>query len=256
MNNDDTITYWTIDDIIKGEWHYLARFDSEQTAKRRASQLEQNYPDTSFRITKHAKKWVCDTQVVYETPQKVEEPDRSMTFDEYIVEQFLEPNSKWNPVYITDGYERALEQYNLLGARSPKKLYRIIKRTQTRTIIKTEQVVTGPVVDKQPNTEPLETFVIEKKRVILGSRDVSMKYLSRSRINSAIREFHLVIVRGEGYCYFLDRDTGTQVGDSVMVCYLWQLSLEQWKNEAREARNGAVRTVLPSQVIEAARIGS
>ena len=41
--------------------------------------------------------------------------------------------------------------------------------------------------------------------------------------------------RGSGYSYFLDLVTGNQIGESVPVSYLHQLSLERWVEEAQEA---------------------
>ena len=62
--------------------------------------------------------------------------------------------------------------------------------------------------------------------------------MTTSQINRAIRHLNLEIIhqRGSGYSYFLDIATGTQIGDSVQVCYLSSLSLEQWVQEAEAAR--------------------
>lgn len=65
------------------------------------------------------------------------------------------------------------------------------------------------------------------------------KYLTTSKINRAIKHLDMEIIheRGSGYSYFLDLNTGLQVGESVCVCYLYQLPLERWVDEAVEARN-------------------
>jgi len=58
--------------------------------------------------------------------------------------------------------------------------------------------------------------------------------MTTNKINKAIKPLGLEIVheRGSGYSYFLDLYTGNQVGESVMVCYLHQLSLDRWVEEA------------------------
>lgn len=55
------------------------------------------------------------------------------------------------------------------------------------------------------------------------------------KINRAIKHLNLEIVRGRGYSYFLKLGTGNQVGESVPVCYLNALTLEQWVEEAKQA---------------------
>jgi hypothetical protein len=62
--------------------------------------------------------------------------------------------------------------------------------------------------------------------------------MTTNKINQAIRHLNLEIIhqRGSGYSYFLDIATGTQIGESVSVCYLSSLSLEQWVQEAEQAR--------------------
>jgi len=62
--------------------------------------------------------------------------------------------------------------------------------------------------------------------------------MTTNKINRAIRHLNLEIIheRGSGYSYFLDTTTRYQVGDSVQVCYLSSLSLEQWVQEAEQAR--------------------
>jgi len=73
-----------------------------------------------------------------------------------------------------------------------------------------------------------------------------MKTITSAKINRAIKHLDLEFVhaRGSGYSYFLDRETGDQAGDSVQVCYLHQLSLERWVQEAVEALR-AYRSDLP-----------
>lgn len=65
-----------------------------------------------------------------------------------------------------------------------------------------------------------------------------MKTITSAKINRAIKHLNLEFIhaRGSGYSYFLDRETGDQVGDSVAVCYLHHLSLEQWVEIATELR--------------------
>lgn len=62
--------------------------------------------------------------------------------------------------------------------------------------------------------------------------------MTTTTINRAIRHLNLEIIheRGSGYSYFLDTSTGAQIGASVQVCYLNTLTLEQWVQEAEEAR--------------------
>ena len=62
--------------------------------------------------------------------------------------------------------------------------------------------------------------------------------MTTNTINRAIRHLNLEIIheRGSGYSYFLDTTTGDQIGASVLVCYLCTLSLEQWVQEAEQAR--------------------
>jgi hypothetical protein len=54
-------------------------------------------------------------------------------------------------------------------------------------------------------------------------------------INAAIKHLNLEIIKGSGYSYFLDLTTGSQVGDSVPVCYLNQLTLSKWVEQAELA---------------------
>jgi hypothetical protein len=62
--------------------------------------------------------------------------------------------------------------------------------------------------------------------------------MTTNKINRAIRHLNMEIVheRASGYSYFLDTTTGDQIGDSVQVCYLSSLSLEEWVQEAEQAR--------------------
>ena len=66
--------------------------------------------------------------------------------------------------------------------------------------------------------------------------------MSTSHINRAIKHLGLEIIhkRGSGYSYFLDLKTGDQVGDSVPVCYLNQLTLARWIGEAEDARASSI----------------
>lgn len=60
--------------------------------------------------------------------------------------------------------------------------------------------------------------------------------MTKKKINKAIQYLGLEIVgNGDGYFYFCDLKKGHQVGDSVLVCYLNQLTLSQWIQEAERA---------------------
>ena len=65
------------------------------------------------------------------------------------------------------------------------------------------------------------------------------KYLTAARINSSIRQHNLEVAytQGDGYFYFVDLVTRSQVGESVMVCKMHHLSLEQWRDAAKAARD-------------------
>jgi uncharacterized protein YaiL (DUF2058 family) len=80
---------------------------------------------------------------------------------------------------------------------------------------------------------------------------MAYKYLTTARINSTIKKHKLEIIKGEDYFYFLDLETGTQVGDSVPVAKLWHLSIDKWREAAAEARAGVVAA--PSEADEAVR---
>jgi len=56
-----------------------------------------------------------------------------------------------------------------------------------------------------------------------------------NKINKAIKHTGLIINKGEGYQYFTDDVTGEQIGESVMVSYLNQCTIEQWVEEAEYA---------------------
>jgi hypothetical protein len=62
--------------------------------------------------------------------------------------------------------------------------------------------------------------------------------MTSAKINKAIKHLNLEIVhqRGSGYSYFCDLTHGGQVGESVLVCYLHQLSLHHWVVEAMNAK--------------------
>jgi hypothetical protein len=58
-----------------------------------------------------------------------------------------------------------------------------------------------------------------------------------AKINAAIKHLGIELVgsRGAGYYYFLNLHTRDQVGESVMVARLSQLTLYQWVKEAEYA---------------------
>ena len=64
------------------------------------------------------------------------------------------------------------------------------------------------------------------------------KYLTKVRINSTIKKHNLEVAytKGQGYFYFLDLITGEQVGESVMVAKMHQLTIQQWRDAAAAAR--------------------
>jgi hypothetical protein len=68
-----------------------------------------------------------------------------------------------------------------------------------------------------------------------------MATITKKSIDKAIAKFGMEIIaeRGAGYSYFLDLRNGKkgyQVGQSVYVCYLNQMTLEEWVKTAEEAR--------------------
>ena len=65
--------------------------------------------------------------------------------------------------------------------------------------------------------------------------------MTTARINKAIAHTGLAVWGNRnGYFYFIDRDTGYMHGESVMVPYLNRLSLQQWVEEAEQARKSNV----------------
>ena len=62
--------------------------------------------------------------------------------------------------------------------------------------------------------------------------------MTKNKINKSIKSTGLSIFgeRGEGYFYFLN-SSGDQVGESVYVAYLNQLTLSQWVDEANFRAN-------------------
>lgn len=62
--------------------------------------------------------------------------------------------------------------------------------------------------------------------------------MKKAIINRAIKPLGLEIQgnRRDGYFYFTDLFTGEQIGQSVFVCYLKQLTLAQWQATATAAR--------------------
>jgi hypothetical protein len=56
-------------------------------------------------------------------------------------------------------------------------------------------------------------------------------------INNAIKHLGIEIVRGHGYQYFCDLETGAQVGESVLICYLNHCTLAEWVKEAELANS-------------------
>ena len=62
--------------------------------------------------------------------------------------------------------------------------------------------------------------------------------MNKAKINRAIKKFGLTIegLRGDGCFYFIDSE-GYQIGETVYVCYLNQLSLERWQLKAVQAKS-------------------
>ena len=65
--------------------------------------------------------------------------------------------------------------------------------------------------------------------------------MTTRKINAAIKHTGLKIAftRGDGCFYFINSE-GFQVGDTVWVCYLNQLSLERWIKEAENAKEQGI----------------
>ncbi len=69
-------------------------------------------------------------------------------------------------------------------------------------------------------------------------RTVSLDTLAKSvaQVDRAIRHLGVELIRGRGYFYFVSLDPAVgQVGESIMVCYLNQLTLAQWVACAKNA---------------------
>jgi hypothetical protein len=65
--------------------------------------------------------------------------------------------------------------------------------------------------------------------------------MTTARINKAIGHLNLEVVgNGDGYFYFVDTVTEYQRGESVMAPYLNRLSLQQWIEEAKRARESNI----------------
>ena len=62
--------------------------------------------------------------------------------------------------------------------------------------------------------------------------------MNKRSINKAIKNLGLTIegLRGDGCFYFIDTE-GYQIGKTIYVCYLNQLSLERWQLEAVQAKS-------------------
>ena len=62
--------------------------------------------------------------------------------------------------------------------------------------------------------------------------------MNKRTINAAISRAGLDVEiqnNSDGYSYFTSTKTGGQVGDSVMVCYLYQQTVAEWVNDAGHA---------------------
>ena len=61
--------------------------------------------------------------------------------------------------------------------------------------------------------------------------------MTKAKINRAIKHLGLEIQgnQWDGYHYFTRIDNGNQQGNSVMVCYLHQVSLPKWLAYAENA---------------------
>ena len=65
--------------------------------------------------------------------------------------------------------------------------------------------------------------------------------ITKKNINKSIKHLNLEIIgNGDGYFYFVDLTTEFQIGESVLVCYLKHLSIDEWVNEAKMARNSNI----------------
>ena len=62
--------------------------------------------------------------------------------------------------------------------------------------------------------------------------------MTTRKINTALRRAGLDVERQnnrDGYSYFVSTINGWMVGESVMVCYLNQQTVEEWLIDARRA---------------------
>jgi hypothetical protein len=65
--------------------------------------------------------------------------------------------------------------------------------------------------------------------------------MTKKRINKAIKHLNLEIIgNGDAYFYFIDLTTEHQIGNSVLVAYLNQQTLDQWVKDATEAKNSNI----------------
>ena len=64
------------------------------------------------------------------------------------------------------------------------------------------------------------------------------RYLNAARINSTIKKYGLKLAytKNDGYFYFLDLETGTQVGENVMIARMHHFTIQQWREAAQAAR--------------------
>jgi len=60
--------------------------------------------------------------------------------------------------------------------------------------------------------------------------------MTKKRIDRAIKHLNMEIIKYAGYSIFTDLTTGHQIGEMVCVCYLKQLTLEQWVEEAKASK--------------------
>ena len=62
--------------------------------------------------------------------------------------------------------------------------------------------------------------------------------MTKNQINRAIKHLGLEIVgaRGDGYFYFCDLESGAQVGESVLICYLNHCTLQEWVKYAEQVK--------------------
>ncbi|MBM4229514.1 MAG: hypothetical protein FJ184_02045 [Gammaproteobacteria bacterium] len=62
--------------------------------------------------------------------------------------------------------------------------------------------------------------------------------INKRSINAALKRAGIPLEiqnNRDGYSYFTSKVTGGQIGESVMVCYLNQQSIEGWVSDARHA---------------------